>query len=642
MKTGPCCLSFTGYSKLSRGLLRVRRAADQDTLNELFWTFGQTVASKQALQKFGLNIKGSASCVTDFLPRSYVAHSDKARLDANLKIILEQLAVTGTRDYFIALDETTWRSTYEALSGYIQGGQQLLVGGQYSEDPEQDWSWLLDSSSLPEEKLAKLSIHWVLGRSDSSSQVWEVSMLPLPQESAGKAAQLMKWTGQLLERACRANNDLAPLGVASDGGSANLALRNAFLGLMGEELQDYPFFDQCEVAEMGLPRVPCGRLTFQGQPLFFSLDVLHVLKRFSAHHCAASRIVEWGDSWVEIAIGLSHPTAPLPVKSYVQKDSQSDRESFQRLNPAHYPTSWAGFGVAFMLFMSALLSSAWEGSRDLTAEQRFLNAGLCYHILLLNRMRAAQTHGSSWSSHFIPQMTCRNVAHCCILAMQLAIWLPPKSSCEPRNFAEKIAEHHFSRVKSDSSGSPSLAFGVRGCCKLHMQLYRQQLHIPEPTSSRISHKRAVQLMEVCFRDALALQSWICVGQSEEKLEKDFNTWFKRSGKQLLTSKKIAQEDMLDELEGDNVEIENEAEEDLSEDLAALTAAGDQVAQRLALQQLSEAIAAGEPLQQAPGTPTTAPPEQSAAVVPENAEDNDWLQELQGSNTFHELIQACRD
>ena len=106
--------------RVERGLARVCKAANEETLAELYWTFGNSAGAKHMLKKFGVNAtKSTPVCSPGFLPRSYAAHSDKARLDTNIKIALEQLMATGTRDFFVALDETTWRATYDALSGSL-------------------------------------------------------------------------------------------------------------------------------------------------------------------------------------------------------------------------------------------------------------------------------------------------------------------------------------------------------------------------------------------------------------------------------------------------------------------------------------------------------------------------------------------
>ena len=106
--------------RVERGLTRVCKAANEETLAELYWTFGNSAGAKRMLKKFGVNAtKSTPVCSPGFLPRSYAAHSDKARLDTNIKIALEQLMATGTRDFFVALDETTWRATYDALSGSL-------------------------------------------------------------------------------------------------------------------------------------------------------------------------------------------------------------------------------------------------------------------------------------------------------------------------------------------------------------------------------------------------------------------------------------------------------------------------------------------------------------------------------------------
>ena len=346
-------------------------------------------------------------------------------------------------------------------------------------------------------------------------------MLPLAPNSTGKAEDFFAWTGQLLARATRANQGIPPLGWTCDGGTSNNMLRMAALGLLSpSQMSSAPFFNECSVESMGLAWVPVSRLIYCGHPLFFSLDCLHVLKRFAAHHGSAARVVEWGESWTDLSCGLS---CGLPVKAFVQHDSQSDRAALQVLSPNNYPVRWDAFGVHMLLLVSALLSAGWEAGGDLSAEERFLNASLCYFVVLMNRARAALIHGVQWATRFLPQITCRNVCQACVFAMQLAIWLPTTASFSSHAFAEKCCEQHFSRLKAGFQGTPSVRDAVLAACKVHMQNFRETFLKPQTSQSqhsRISHKRAQELLEVSFQDALSLQCWICSGVSRTKIQKE--------------------------------------------------------------------------------------------------------------------------
>ena len=316
----------------------------------------------------------------------------------------------------------------------------------------------------------------------------------------------------------RHSQGIPPLGWTCDGGTSNNMLRCAALGTLDPaQMRSTPFFNECVTEAMNLPRVPLGRLVYAGHPLFFSLDCLHVLKRFAAHHGSGARVVEWGEAWTDLSCGLG---CGLPVKAFVQHDSQSDRAALQVLSPINYPVRWDAFGAHVMILVSALLSAAWEGGGELCAEERFLNASLCYFVVLLNRARAALVHGVEWTTRFLPQITCRNVCQACVCAMQLAIWLPNRVSFSSRAFAEKCCEQHFSRLKAGFQGTPSVRDAVLSACKVHMQNFREAFVKPQTQHSRISRKRAQELLEVSFQDAVSLQSWICVGVSRDKIQKE--------------------------------------------------------------------------------------------------------------------------
>ncbi len=239
--------------KVDRGLIRVRRAADQDVLNEVFFMFGASSQSKHLLGQFGLTASECPTLVTDYLPKSYAAHGNKQTLAKNVKCSLEQLQLHEDRSFFVALDETYRRSCYDSISGYTSDGKRLIVGGQFSDDKVENWSWLVSADELPPAKLSRVCLHYVLGRSDTAQQIYEVSMIPLPPGSTGKAEDFLRWTGQLLAIICRANGGLAPLGVSTDAGGANSSLRAAFLGLLTEKVMaKHPFFQECSTEGMQL------------------------------------------------------------------------------------------------------------------------------------------------------------------------------------------------------------------------------------------------------------------------------------------------------------------------------------------------------------------------------------------------------
>ena len=242
--------------KVDRGLIRVRRAADQDVLNEVFSVFH--VWSEQPVQAPSGPVRFDSIRVSDFGDRlpPQVLRRPRQQADAGQEREV-QFGATPTshedRSFFVALDETYRRSCYDSISGYTSDGKRLIVGGQFSDDKVENWSWLVPADELPPAKLSRVCLHYVLGRSHTAQQIYEVSMIPLPPGSTGKAEDFLRWTGQLLAIICRANGGLAPLGVSTDAGGANSSLRAAFLGLLTEKVMaKHPLFQECSTEGMQL------------------------------------------------------------------------------------------------------------------------------------------------------------------------------------------------------------------------------------------------------------------------------------------------------------------------------------------------------------------------------------------------------
>ncbi|CAE7258474.1 unnamed protein product [Symbiodinium sp. CCMP2592] len=631
---------FAMQQRLERGQVRLRRSADEETVNELFFLFGLSSGTKEVLKQFGLRIAQNPTMEqqSPLVPQPFMALQNKDRLEVNCRLALDLLNIQKKRCYYLTLDETCWKPTYDILSasGLAKNAEgedlrSLVVGGHYHRDD--DWSMLANAKELPSDKLSRLSIHFFVARTDSQAQAWEVASVPMPAGQSGKAEEFLRWTGCILKALTKSG--APPLGLASDAGGCNALVRQLCLGFMVPP-EDVPFFSECLVQPLELPWIPAGLLTWYGQAMHFSLDALHLLKRFSAQHQSPRRVIEWGESWVDLGVGLE---ARLPLKSFTLHDEQADTESFYRLCPSSYPHRADSFGCVMMCFVSALLSSPWEGGTDLSEEERFLNASLCYFVCLLNRMQASARHGSDWSEHFLPTATLKNVLHSNISAMVAAVFIPTGTSVDPRSYAEKIAEHRFSAIKAPFRGTPSLRDGVLGSHLAHLRQFRDGFVAPPPKpATRLPLNKAQKLLECSLADAITLQSWITMDTSEATLRKDFQSWWKSTGRKLVskTSKEETEQALQEEVEFEAEECFEEGDAAENEAEEVLIAAEDHVRQKEDLEEISKALSNGELPSTAPA-PVAADAVQAEALVP--AEDAD-LEELP-PKSFHCLLEQAR-
>ena len=74
----------------------------------------------------------------------------------------------------------------------------------------------------------------------------------------------------------------------------------------------------------------------------------------------------------------------LGVKAFMLHDPQSDAESFARMNSRFLSGQPLSPGLHVMMFVGAMASSCWEGSRGLSLETQAKNALSGYFLLLAN------------------------------------------------------------------------------------------------------------------------------------------------------------------------------------------------------------------------------------------------------------------
>lgn len=169
---------------------------------------------------------------TELVPQPYVASRQDTLIQSNFKCSLSLLGVpNASRGFILICDETAWFSTLDLISlGYI--------GGYHARDPDHDFSFLdmEQMKDCSDDKLSKLTQHYVVVRSDTTSHCYCIDMLPRPPKSAGLiangAAHTFREFGQCLHNATVANCGQPPIGVAFDGGTAHTLLNRALLGLV--------------------------------------------------------------------------------------------------------------------------------------------------------------------------------------------------------------------------------------------------------------------------------------------------------------------------------------------------------------------------------------------------------------------------
>ena len=189
-----------------------------------------------------------------------------------------------------------------------------------------------------------------------------------------------------------------------------------------------------------------------------------------------------------------------------------------------------------MMFVGALVSSCTEGSRGLSVTIMARNALLAYYLLLANLAQLQAKHGKAWSSKFLPLCTICNIAK--DLAANIGC-----AHC----FAEKQCEYHFSGLKRDYTGKPSIKYAILWTQKRHLQQMKWKL--PPPSSSTCNNLSDEELRKIAAQapqNASRFLSWMTRGNRPQDIRETLFNWWKDGGCDLL-SRGSAEECDLDPL-----------------------------------------------------------------------------------------------
>ena len=133
----------------------------------------------------------------------------------------------------------------------------------------------------------------------------------------------------------------------------------------------------------------------------------------------------------------------------------------------------------------------------------------------------------------MPRATIQNTCRLCIFSILHSLYAEPY--CSPRNFAEKVAEFHFGRIKAEFRGKPSIRDGVMATQKKHLENLRKQIpNSPASAESPLSLEAARTLCKASLKTACLFQSYISVAKGPEDLGEDLVQWWQKSGATMLS------------------------------------------------------------------------------------------------------------
>ncbi|CAE7389123.1 unnamed protein product, partial [Symbiodinium microadriaticum] len=523
---------FASQEKIARGATS-RPGTSQfftdETAREIFFELGWSSGTRKMLSFFGVaskNIQPSVDYRLPLVPWPFRAHLNPDDLSHNCEVTLQHLNVRGSRSFLVSIDETYMHPTFSLMTGLCPEAPECVIGGFWSED--NDRSLLTDTKNLPSEHLARMTLHFIVSRSDSFQQTFDVMCFPVKPKATAKAEHQLSCLGKILLRMTENNDNIPPLGASFDGGATNLLTGRAFLAqLSRDEMAGFEFFRDCD--KVFLPEAKYfnyGVLRYRGFYLHGSQDPLHWFKRFSLQHCTGSRTVTWGSVGID-TIGMLE--LHLPLRAFVLADEQSDKQGLQRMSSRYLGNRWNHPGVHLFCLLGALVSSATLGGDDNSASERMYAAFVAYYLLLLNYQSARLLWRNQWQKHFLPAQTLKLGLQLLAHAILLARFGANEASVLPSRFAERAAELHFSSIKKGYRGTPSLRDLLVGTHKHHLEHAKIEGKPGKPSCQQVSAEMTGKISEEALKRAILWQSWTSVNRKPQQIKQEFDNWWKKEG-----------------------------------------------------------------------------------------------------------------
>ena len=524
--------------KIARGCTkRPGRALDASARMEILSSLGSGKQTLELLQMFHVSEKEGHATINfhdPLLPSFFCSHKSMLAQKRSCSQIRNLLGSTGEQRLLcIAIDETVWRPTFEAVAHLQPDNAYSIVGGAWS--PDKDCSILQRGDARSEQDLSRLSLSIIVSRIDTNRFTFDMDFVPLRQGPGQRKAEVfLDLLGQCLAAFRAAGSGIPPLSIAFDNGGSNSLVNLALLGLLSkDELQQYDFFRDCKVAptEIGIKLFPFKVLRHGKWFLTGCNDSYHCLKNWTLQHTAGNRTIMHGLFPVDFQDMRNHG---LPLQSFICRDPQSDRASGHRLCPAFFSETWLSDGLILFAFIGNLMSSCWNCC--LSPEATFVNAATAFYLLMLHISEAKRVHGDGWKTCTAPFQTVRNCLHLMAHAMLSCVF----TCTGPWRLAsrqERFAESHFSKVKSLWRGSPSIRDGLFGTHLEHFRAVSQLKHHTWPACAEaqpVCAFTAAELSEEALRNACFWQSAVSK-RAAASIRHDLLSWYQVEGRAFLTA-----------------------------------------------------------------------------------------------------------
>ena len=206
-------------------------------MSDALCTLGKRKEVDALLSRFGINARAvpKTTIRSPLLPPAFGALSYSSQLRASYMRAARHLGAASSRLH-VMYDETVWAPSAEQCRGFLGEEEDdlrdVIVGGQWSDNHLEAWHYLdaeqWAAAGVPVDKLAKLTLHWVVSLPTNPRWAFDTCCLPR-RPKAFTADEMLQHCALYLQEITQASGGLPPRSLAYDGAPSTRRSTASFL-----------------------------------------------------------------------------------------------------------------------------------------------------------------------------------------------------------------------------------------------------------------------------------------------------------------------------------------------------------------------------------------------------------------------------
>eukprot|EP00439_Symbiodinium_sp_Y106_P070695 s1368_g12.t1 len=202
-----------------------RHLTQVGAMSDALCTLGKRKEVDALLSRFGINARAvpKTTIRSPLLPPAFGALSYSSQLRASYMRAARHLGAASSRLH-VMYDETVWAPSAEQCRGFLGEEEDdlrdVIVGGQWSDNHLEAWHYLdaeqWAAAGVPVDKLAKLTLHWVVSLPTNPRWAFDTCCLPR-RPKAFTADEMLQHCALYLQEITQASGGLPPRSLAYDG-----------------------------------------------------------------------------------------------------------------------------------------------------------------------------------------------------------------------------------------------------------------------------------------------------------------------------------------------------------------------------------------------------------------------------------------